>query len=812
LLDTSVSDDDGVEVDSRCDEPNSSPTMLLSMSCDYSPMIFQNDCSPLTSRNMLLSMACNSSPITSQFDSSPQTSRNMLLSMACNSSPITSRIDAPPVTCVLLSMGCDSSPVTSETSVSVINNCDPPYIASHLCHSIPVSSPHNSPSVIPLTLKYDMGWQKRSSGRAYNSLSGIGSMIGHNTGKIVGYGLRCKTCRVCAYWKAKNIVAPAHKCVINFTGSSKAMEPDVACEIVRKLEDRNDVIVNTLVMDEDCTTIARVRNELAHEVEKWSDIMHIKKHLMGNLYKLHKSYRVLSADVIKYIMRCFSYALNQNKGNVDGVKLAILNVVPHIFGDHVNCGDWCRHRQSNSNNRPGILPNGISLSGELRTALEPLFNELAHNASKIAPCATTRENESFNNMVASEAPKARHYSSSFSLEARLECAVAQKNRGHMYLNDVFKGLSLSPGVVYGRYAATVDRKRKLVARYKSNIAYKRRRLNCHKTRSMSQVTNELREGVTYGTGVDLNEVSNADIETIPQSVDMPLYQPLHEPDMKMVFFDLETTSLNKQCDLIQVSAYSEDDIFNQYVFPKQAIGNKVTELTGLAVRGNSMYHNGAVVEAVDIVTCLKSFIQWLKKFKPALLIAHNCKRFDSYRLVYQLMNINDSENMNMFVDAVYGFADTLPMFRDLYKGELVNYKLSTVAAHVLDSDFVYDAHNAKEDVLALQRIVSRCGQQANILQYSFSVSAIIQEIERDKHLHLNFDSLQPLVERKVCGLAMLRKMAASGLSLNHLKLAYTRNGDSGLQSIFGEQDSNKKVRVTKSKKIAHVIGLFLAEQ
>ena len=166
LLDTSVSDDDGVEVDSRCDEPNSSPTILLSMSCDYSPMIFQNDCSP-------------------------QTSRNMLLSMACNSSPITSRIDASPVTCVLLSMGCDSSPVTSETSVSVINNCDRPYIASHLCHSIPVSSPHNSPSVLPLTLKYDMGWQKCSSGRAYNSLSGIGSMIGHNTGEIVGYGSRC---------------------------------------------------------------------------------------------------------------------------------------------------------------------------------------------------------------------------------------------------------------------------------------------------------------------------------------------------------------------------------------------------------------------------------------------------------------------------------------------------------------------------------------------------------------------------------------------------------------------------------------------
>lgn len=40
---------------------------------------------------------------------------------------------------------------------------------------------------------------------------------------------------------------------------------DVACEIVQKLEDGKDVIVSTLVMDEDCTTISRVRRELGHD-------------------------------------------------------------------------------------------------------------------------------------------------------------------------------------------------------------------------------------------------------------------------------------------------------------------------------------------------------------------------------------------------------------------------------------------------------------------------------------------------------------------------------------------------------------------
>jgi len=107
------------------------------------------------------------------------------------------------------------------------------------CNNSPFQSivtPVKGSASVPLILQYDMGWQKRSSGRAYNSLSGIGSMIGQNTGKIVGYGLRCKSCRFSSYWETKGRSPPEHACVINFTGSSKAMEPDVACEIVHKID------------------------------------------------------------------------------------------------------------------------------------------------------------------------------------------------------------------------------------------------------------------------------------------------------------------------------------------------------------------------------------------------------------------------------------------------------------------------------------------------------------------------------------------------------------------------------------------------
>lgn len=137
-----------------------------------------------------------------------------------------------------LCMSCcaaSASPASHSTPLSSMPTNSDSSIGLSLamsCHGSPIKG--STPSVvlsempgshrpIPLTLKYDMGWQRRSSRRAYNRLSGIDSMIGHKTGKIVGYGVRCKSCRVCSYAKGRTKIPNKHDCIINFTGSSKAM-------------------------------------------------------------------------------------------------------------------------------------------------------------------------------------------------------------------------------------------------------------------------------------------------------------------------------------------------------------------------------------------------------------------------------------------------------------------------------------------------------------------------------------------------------------------------------------------------------------
>ena len=277
---------------------------------------------------------------------------------------------------------------------------------------------------VSIKVKYDMGWQKRSSGRSYNSLSGVGSMIGDESGKVIGYDVKNKNCRICMHAEHEKRSPRPYECHKNFCGCSKAMEAQLCWELVNIVEDKG-VQIGTLVMDKDSTTIARIRGELSHDIEKWSDFMNVKKHVSGAVFKLQSKHKTLTTDVVKYLLKCFSYAVTQNKGNIDGMRKDVLTIVSHAFGEHKGRGKWCGFVRKGSSYKHKTLTRDLSAE-KLRNDLQGIFVSIADNADKIALCATTCQNESFNAMVCSKAPKSRHYSSSCSLNTRVDAAVAQK--------------------------------------------------------------------------------------------------------------------------------------------------------------------------------------------------------------------------------------------------------------------------------------------------------------------------------------------------------------------------------------------------
>ena len=256
--------------------------------------------------------------------------------------------------------------------------------------------------------------------------------------------------------------------------------------------------------------------------------------------------------------------------------------------------------------------------------------------------------------------------------------------------------------------------------YTATMAYKRRHFNMQRRRSKRQATNKLKESTTYESSIDLSANAHNSVDEIPEPVNIPIYTQLTKNNLNVICFDLDTTSLNKSCNIIQLSACIGNDTFNRYVVPHQMITEKATDVTGLTFFAALLYHHGKRVEAVPIRKCFQQFVEWLQQYKPVLLTAHNCKLFDAYRLLYQMQEYA-ADLRPMFADIVEGFADTLPLFRHLFKEELFNFKLETVAKHILGSDLTFDSHNAEADVLTLQ--ATECTRSYQLTDQFFSITS-----------------------------------------------------------------------------------------
>lgn len=283
------------------------------------------------------------------------------------------------------------------------------------------------------------------------------------------------------------------------------MESNMAIELINRnpiLQEQNAKI-SVLIGDDDCSTISAVRRESATEIKKWSDLNHAKKGLTSALYALR-----LPLKLIQYFGKCFSFALTQNRNDAQKVKKALLNIVPHAYGEHGECEEWCQHRNTEGNKPYRSLPHGEPLSDpDQRVSLTQIFSRFANNADKLAPCASSQGNESFNNIVAGKHPKNRHYAASESLDWRVATAVCQKNLGSQYILKVNEKALLSPGYETKKFRTAKDLINKRKLKQLKTIEIKRRRLFAKQRRCSKVAATENREGITYQSNCGFSTVS-----------------------------------------------------------------------------------------------------------------------------------------------------------------------------------------------------------------------------------------------------------------------------------------------------------------
>ncbi|CAC5392244.1 unnamed protein product [Mytilus coruscus] len=121
-----------------------------------------------------------------------------------------------------------------------------------------IATEENGNTQTGISVSTDTCWQKKGSGRSYNSLSGVSTLIGTKTGKVVDHRLRISSCKICEKARSKEMIPRKHQCRKNWSESAKGMEPDMVVEMLKGLDDK-DIVVSQVVGDDDSTGFDRAK-------------------------------------------------------------------------------------------------------------------------------------------------------------------------------------------------------------------------------------------------------------------------------------------------------------------------------------------------------------------------------------------------------------------------------------------------------------------------------------------------------------------------------------------------------------------------
>jgi len=116
---------------------------------------------------------------------------------------------------------------------------------------------HYDQGVPCITVVTDGGWSKRSHKHTYNALGGVAVIIGAETGKLLHIGVRNKHCYICNQSQACHTLPRPHRCFINWTESSQAMESDIIIEGFQQAEQMHGIRYTKIIADGDSSVFAK---------------------------------------------------------------------------------------------------------------------------------------------------------------------------------------------------------------------------------------------------------------------------------------------------------------------------------------------------------------------------------------------------------------------------------------------------------------------------------------------------------------------------------------------------------------------------
>ena len=130
--------------------------------------------------------------------------------------------------------------------------------------------------------------------------------------------------------------------------------------------------------------------------------------------------------------------------------------------------------------------------------------------------------------------------------------------------------------------------------------------------------------------------------------------------------------------------------------------------------------------------------------------------------------------------------DTLKLFKKTKPG-LESYKQQFLVRNIIGNE--YKAHDAEADCMALRHLLSQSTEldSTSKEEASFSIEYAMDYFQDNVRLEENLPSLKDeLVTPEVITLGLAKKIAASGLTAQHLEKVYRDHGKEGIKKVFAE--------------------------
>ncbi|XP_064085288.1 uncharacterized protein LOC135200594 [Macrobrachium nipponense] len=278
---------------------------------------------------------------------------------------------------------------------------------------------------------------------------------------------------------------------------------------------------------------------------------------------------------------------------------------------------------------------------------------------------------------------------------------------------------------------------------------------------------------------------------------------------KMVAFGVETTSLAGDCDIIQLTCSDllpgrED--FSTYIMPSKPIQDIASKVNGLTIVDGTLRQNGHIVRTVSLEEGVLQFIEHLQE--NTILISHNTKCFQSQHLIRNVL-LEEKFLLERLRERVAGFSDSYEIYLDLFpRGgptQLPSYKLWKLikyfSKNFMNRAFQKPVHGIDNlmkirNLGELLRFEGLTNEERlwTIYRFSMTFDSVVDVVEHRNMTKENQKTFADMVQTKYVSEQMAKKMASSGLTLQHLTLAYEYGGLDCLMELINP-------RITKNHRV-----------